>query len=209
MKQTCRVFFAILLLTCVFTNTASGKYVSANGLSGKILRLHVVAHSDSPADQELKLLVKDSVVKYMQTLTADCADIDEVKSTVTAHRTDIETLALQTLLENNDASPVTVSIGTMYFPQKVYGDLTFPEGDYEALKIQIGDGLGKNWWCVLYPPLCFVDVSTGIVPESSKKELVSSIGEKAYEELLHARDAKTLKIKSKIWESLQKLLPIQ
>lgn len=209
MKLTYRIFFAILLLTCVFTSTASGKRVSSNKLSSKILRLHVVANSDSPADQELKLVVKESVVEYMETLTANCTDIEEVKAAVYTHQTDIQSLALQTLKENNCTSPVTISLGTTYFPQKVYGDLTFPAGDYEALKVEIGDALGKNWWCVLYPPLCFVDVSTGVVPKDSKEELASAIGEKAYAELLHARDTKTLKIKSKLWETLQKLLEFE
>ena len=134
-------------------------------LSQQVLRFHVLADSDSAGDQEVKMKVKKAVIEYLQESMPEDKSLQGTRQFVEEHLEDIETLAGQTVLEAGSNDQVTAMLETASFPEKTYGDVTFPEGEYEALRILIGSGKGHNWWCCLYPNLCFTDaVHAKVVP---------------------------------------------
>ena len=102
---------------------------------------------------------------------------------LSGHLEEIRILSEKVLRDNGCSEPVAVSISNCYFPVKTYGDLTFPSGRYDALRIQIGNAQGKNWWCVLYPPLCFTDLTRGVVPADSKEQLKDVLTDEEYRSL--------------------------
>lgn len=139
-------------------------------LSQQVLRFHVLADSDSAGDQEVKMKVKKAVIEYLQESMPEDKSLQGTRQFVEEHLEDIETLAGQTVLEAGSNDQVTARLETASFPEKTYGDVTFPEGEYEALRILIGSGKGHNWWCCLYPNLCFTDaVHAKVVPEDKRK----------------------------------------
>ena len=126
-------------------------------ISDKVLRFHVLANSDSEADQNLKLAVRDAVGSYMQEKLADVENLEECELVVRQSLGEIEEAAAETIAENGYDYDVTAELEHTSFPVKNYGSYTFPAGDYEALRIVIGEGNGHNWWCVMYPNMCFSD----------------------------------------------------
>ena len=169
----------------------------AQGIATEIIRFHVRANSDSEADQQLKLQVKDRVVTYMEPLLRESQDIEQSRQILEEQTENIRTLALDTLREAGSDYDVAVYFENSYFPMKSYGDVTFPPGEYEnvslpagnyqALRVLIGEGAGKNWWCVLYPPLCFVDTSYGVLPDTSKDTLKNILTEDEYNAITNTR----------------------
>lgn len=149
-------------------------------LAEQIIRLHVRADSDSDEAQELKMKVKSSVVAYIEPLLRDSTGIDESRQILNDNIEAIRENALDTLQDNGCEDDVAVYFENVYFPAKSYGDVTFPPGEYEAFRIDIGSASGRNWWCVLYPPLCFVDASYGVLPDESKQELKNILTEDEY-----------------------------
>ena len=119
-----------------------------------VLRLYVVANSDSELDQSLKLKVRDSVALLVAELTADCEDLDSTCARVAENLERIEQVARQTLDENGCDLPVTAELGLEKYPTKSYESVCFPAGEYRSLQIKIGEAEGRNWWCVLFPDLC-------------------------------------------------------
>ncbi len=138
---------------------------------GEIVRLHVIANSDTDFDQQLKLKVRDSVLKVSNNTfaTSDSAEISLALAKENTERMKEE--ALKTIREEGYNYDVKISTGVFPFPAKTYGDLIFPAGDYNAVRVIIGEGKGQNWWCVMFPPLCFVNETKGEMPESSKNML--------------------------------------
>lgn len=170
------------------------------GIAKKIIRFHVIANSDSEEDQRVKLQVKEQVVASMEPMIAQADSVDEVREIIQLHIKDIEQIAQETLVKEGSTACASAELTHCYFPVKTYGEYTFPDGEYEALRIKIGDGEGKNWWCVMYPRLCFVDSLYTVVPESSKKELKKQLTDEEYEEILDGK--KEVKVKWKILEIL-------
>lgn len=152
----------------------------SSDLSKSVFRLHVIANSDSDEDQSLKLQVRDKLLDYMNSITANVSSKDDSIKIAQDHQKDFQIIAEQTILDKGYSYPVTVEIGNYEFPTKHYGDITLPSGYYDALRVKIGDACGHNWWCVMFPPLCFVDVTSGIVPESSKDQLKENMSSEDY-----------------------------
>lgn len=152
----------------------------SSDLSKSVFRLHVIANSDSDEDQSLKLQVRDKLLDYMNSITANVSSKDDAIKIAQDHQKDFQIIAEQTILDKGYSYPVTVEIGNYEFPTKHYGDITLPSGYYDALRVKIGDACGHNWWCVMFPPLCFVDVTSGIVPESSKNQLKENMSSEDY-----------------------------
>ncbi|TYP49235.1 stage II sporulation protein R [Thermosediminibacter litoriperuensis] len=151
--------------------TVSG--IDVEDISSKIIRLHVVANGDSPEDQELKLRVRDAVIKALEKDLAKVEDIDVSREYIKAHLTDIEEIARREIKKSGKDYSVRALFGRFPFPVKTYGFITLPAGEYEALRIIIGKGEGRNWWCVLFPPLCFVDITHAVAREEAKIKLGS------------------------------------
>lgn len=205
MKKKLNFIFILTILVFIYIALLSFNYSKAvsSNLSDSVFRLHIIANSDSSADQELKLKVRDNIINYMNTLTSSSSDKKDVISMVNNHLDSFKEIALNTIKGNGYNYDVNIEIGNFHFPTKSYGDISFPAGNYDALKIEIGDAIGQNWWCVLFPPLCFVNSSTGIVPEDSKTILKENINSESYEIISEGNKSKNtsdIKIKFKIIE---------
>lgn len=148
-----------------------------------ILRFHVRANSDSTEDQELKLAVKEDVVALIKPLLSDCRTVAESKNVIVSHLQDIYATAVNTIVEQGYDYSVNVYVTEEEFPAKTYGELTFPQGRYQALRVDIGKAQGQNWWCVMFPPLCFIDESTAVVSEEGKELLQENLTLEEYEAL--------------------------
>jgi len=122
-----------------------------------LIRLHVLANSDSPKDQKVKLMVRDAIVQYLSPKLKDVKSNIIAKQIVMDNKAKLTEISKSVLLENSFSYPVSIEVGVFDFPVKSYGDLTLPEGKYEAVRILLGEAKGANWWCVLFPPLCFID----------------------------------------------------
>ena len=206
MKKKLNFIFILTILVFIYIALLSFNYskaISCN-LSDSVFRLHIIANSDSSADQELKLKVRDKIIEYMNTLTSNSSDKKDVISIVNNHLDSFKEIALNTIKENGYNYDVNIEIGNFHFPTKSYGDISFPAGNYDALKIEIGDAIGQNWWCVLFPPLCFVNSSTGVVPDDSKNTLKENINSESYEIISEGNNSNDntsdIKIKFKIIE---------
>ena len=162
-----------------------------------ILRFHVRANSDTEEDQALKMAVKEDVVTMLKPLLEDCADVSESKQVIVANLQSIYTTAVNTITEQGYDYPVKVYVTEEEFPAKTYGDLTFPAGKYQALRVDIGKAEGQNWWCVMFPPLCFVDESTAVVDANGKEMLKENLTKEEYEALFANGN---IEGKSKVWE---------
>ena len=150
-------------------------------MAQEVFRFHVLANSDSEGDQTLKLQVKERILEYMKEELPVSESVEETKKWALEHLEDIEVVAREMICEKGYDYPVKARVTKCNFPQKTYGDVTFPSGEYEALRIEIGEAEGQNWWCVLYPNLCFIDAVHAVVPEEGKEELREVLDDEAYE----------------------------
>ena len=133
---------------------------SQTALADQVIRLHVLANSDSEADQALKLKVRDRVLETAEEYFTPGATLEETQAVLTAHLADIAAAGAEQVAEEGYRYPVTVSMEENYwFPTKEYTDFALPAGNYTALRVVIGEGGGQNWWCVVFPPLCLGSVS--------------------------------------------------
>lgn len=172
-----------ILVSFVFTGLLvnAKKDMLQREIASEVLRFHVLANSDSAKDQELKMKVKEEVLAYMKRELPKSESVEMTKDWAKKHLSEIEEIGRKVLLNNNCDYPVNAEVTCCEFPRKTYGDITFPAGTYEALRIEIGESKGQNWWCVLYPNLCFVDAIHAVVPEEGKHDLEEVLDDEAYE----------------------------
>jgi stage II sporulation protein R len=191
-------FFAVIVISSYTENMNTA-------LSGSLIRLHIVANSDSPEDQELKRDVRDAVLKYIRNAVKDSENIEQTRKIIEERIPEITAIAQSTVNSRGYGYKATTSIGEYPFPTKAYGDITLPAGNYQAVKVVLGEGSGANWWCVLFPPLCFVDVTHGTVPDSVKEDLKKVLSEEEYKIVTSSDEDSDIpiKIKFKIVEVLQ------
>lgn len=175
------------------------------GLADNLVRLHVIANSDSPADQALKRDVRDRILEYMKIQLQSSKDVGQTEFIINKNIDGISSLVKDEIKRQGKNYDVKVSLGSYPFPTKSYGDIALPAGNYQALRVVIGKGEGANWWCVIFPPLCFVDVTHGTVPESVKNELKNALTDEEYSIVASANtdDEIPIKIKFKIVEFFQ------
>ena len=177
--------------TTQHTKVLSTKYIKKANCINKIqkniaksvLRLHVIANSDTAQDQALKLKVRNAIIEGLQSSLTDTGSVQDARSQILAQIPSVRQKAQETIVKEGYSYPVKVTLGNQYFPIKDYGDLRFPAGNYEALCVRIGAASGHNWWCVLFPSLCFVDETHAVVPADSKEKLQSSLSKEEYESL--------------------------
>ena len=169
-------------LLFIYTSICAISYAQnvSNDIANSVFRLHVIANSDSEEDQNLKYIVRDNLLSYMNQICSNCKSKDEVIKLVHAHFNEFEKIAQDTIYEQGYSYDVKINIGNFKFPTKTYGDISLPAGLYDGLKVEIGEAKGQNWWCVMFPPLCFVDVTSGIVPDESKEDLQESLSDEEY-----------------------------
>lgn len=192
----------IILLLAVFLilNLVSyTNYVFA-GLQDNIFRLHILANSDSEEDQALKLAVRDSVIDYMKEINSGSKTKEETIKVVNENLEEIKEIAENKIRELGFDYEVNLEIGNFNFPTKYYGNISLPAGNYDALKINIGEAQGQNWWCSLFPPLCFIDISSGYLEEEDKEILEDNLSEEEF--MLISSSSPDVKLKFKILELL-------
>lgn len=194
------ILFSIYVFICAFSYVNA---VSAN-ISSSVFRLHVIANSDSVEDQNLKYLVRDALIDYMNSVSKNSNSKDEAISIAYQHKSDFYKIAKKVINDNGYDYNVNISIGNFAFPTKNYGDISLSAGYYDALKVEIGNASGQNWWCVMFPPLCFVDISTGIVPEDSKETIKDSLHTEEYNLINNAQTA-DVRFKFKLLEFFQNI----
>lgn len=191
----------ILTLLAIFILISAISYVDAvsNNISDSVFRLHVIANSDSEEDQTLKLKVRDNLLEYMNTIAKDSTNKEEAMRIASEHKNEFIQIAEKTIRENGYEYTVNIQIGKADFPTKYYGDITLPAGEYDALKVEIGEAKGKNWWCVMFPSLCFIDVSSGIVDDEAKVNLEENLENESYS-LISDKKNSEIKLKFKLIE---------
>jgi len=149
-------------------------------LAEEVLRFHVLANSDNAADQRLKMQVKEAIITYMKEKLPEAESVEQTTRWAGEHLEELEQVALRIIREEGYNYPVSAEVVYDEFPEKTYGDVIFPAGRYHALRVEIGQAKGQNWWCVLYPNLCFIDAVHAVVPEESKQELQHVLEEDTY-----------------------------
>lgn len=174
------------------------------GLADNLIRLHVLANSDSPEDQTLKRDVRDVVLTYMREQLKTSEDVAQTKFLITKDMDKLIEIAKNEINRQGKNYDVKAMLGSFPFPTKAYGDVTLPAGYYEALRIVIGKGEGANWWCVLFPPLCFVDATHGTIPDDIKEKLKRSLSEDEYSIVTSSNSEDVpVKVKFKVFEVIQ------
>ena len=158
----------VLLLICALNlkSCTSGKLIEDSNsmkelvyedIANEIIRSHVIANSNTDEDQALKLKVRDKAIEFVSNSLKESNSLEESRKFIIENKSNIESIAKSVIIENGYDYNVTSSLSRENFPDKIYGDVVFPQGEYEAYRILIGEAKGENWWCVMFPPLCFVD----------------------------------------------------
>lgn len=155
------------------------------GISREVLRFHVLANSDSSEDQQVKLKVRDEILEWLESrLTQEEGnDLEQMEVRVQELLPEIEKKSEKILTEAGFAYGAQAKLETTYFPERTYGNCTFPAGKYRALRILLGNAQGKNWWCILFPKLCFLDCVHAVLPQQSQEQLQGVLTEEEYESL--------------------------
>lgn len=194
MKYT--IWFTALVLIL----TMGSMFLPVNGEEGiydNAIRLHVLANSDSEEDQALKEKVRDRILEIADRLASECEDTQTAKELLSAHLTEICTEAEKVIRENGYNYPVTVTFDEEYYPTRDYEGLSLPAGEYLSLRVCIGEAEGKNWWCILFPPLCL----NCSAPQATLKEAGFSPSQV---EILTENEKPSFVLKFRILELLQK-----
>lgn len=200
-------FFILLFLLTIYILFSAYSYATSvsSGISDSVFRLHVIANSDSEEDQNLKYKVRDNLLDYMNSLCSSTSSKQEAIDIAQNHIDDFYKIAQKVVSENGYDYSINITIGKHDFPTKHYGDVSLPSGVYDALRVEIGSASGQNWWCVMFPPLCFVDVSSGMVPDSSKETLQDNMSSEEYDLITDSDNSSELNVKFKIVELFENL----
>lgn len=196
-----KMIITLSFLLFIYTSICAFSYAEyiSTDISNSVFRLHVLANSDSKEDQDLKYKVRDSLLNYMNSICNNCSNKEEAISLVEKNKDMFKQVALDTIHNEGYNYDVNINIGNFDFPTKTYGDISLPAGSYDALRVEIGEAKGQNWWCVMFPPLCFVDVSSGIVPDESKEILDENLTDEEFS-IVSDTSNKNVKFKFKLLE---------
>lgn len=174
-------------------------------ISDQVIRFHVVANSDTTDDQLLKQKVRDYVIEFVEPLLSESKSVEETKYILEGSLPVIKEIAEEVVEDWGREYPVYVALDKANFPTKSYGDVVLPAGEYEACRIVIGEGKGENWWCVMYPPLCYLDVASGVVPLEGKEQLQNELNNEQYR-LITDKANKKYEVKFKLVETINSLI---
>lgn len=200
LNKNFKKYLILLILLFLYTSVSAISYVKAvsTNLADNVFRLHIIANSNSVEDQNLKYKIRDAEIKYLSSISENLNSKEEVMELAKENLNKFKEIAENVIGENGYDYSVKISINEFYFPTKNYGDISLPAGMYDALKIELGSASGQNWWCVMFPPLCFVDISSGIVPDESKEILESNLSEEEF--AIISKENEEVKFKFKILE---------
>lgn len=193
MKHQSHATLIALLFLSLLLVTESPRYLQDKStftlqqqIATQVLRFHIRANSDTVADQQKKLRIKQSLLEWLTPILSENTSKSETIQCIRKNLPDIRKEATRMAAPE----PVTVTLQKEWFPEKTYGTCTFPEGIYDALRVDIGQAKGHNWWCVLYPSLCFADALEPSMTEEGEKKLQQVLDEDTYDLLLHPQKLK-------------------
>ena len=195
------------ILICVVCILLSALFIAAMPMEGEeklydnVIRLHVLANSDSEEDQALKLKVRDAILKEYSDVLSSAETIDTAKEKVEVLLSNIKDTATKTLAEEGCDYHVEVLLGEEYYPKREYDNFHFPAGNYISLRIVIGEGEGKNWWCVLFPPLC-LSTAYGDSVVQNEESIPVGLSPEQYKIITKSDDVKYV-VKFKVLEILE------
>ncbi|GAA3641422.1 stage II sporulation protein R [Asaccharospora irregularis] len=197
----------ILVMTMSINAEAKKINLASKSYKNKLIRFHTIANSDSDEDQELKLKVRDEVIKYLKPKLEKSSSITESERIIKQEYSNLEKISKNVILKNGYNYDVKIGIDYSNFPTKQYSNIVLPAGKYKALKIIIGEGKGKNWWCVMFPPLCFVDEESGVIDKKTDKKLKEVLTKEEYELITQKNQSEVgkVKMKFKIVEIIEKI----
>ena len=196
----------ILLISSVCVVNADNLNLQKS-IEKKVIRFHVIANSDSSQDQAVKLKVRDKVLEYISPKLKKSKSKEESQRILKENDKKIIKIAEDVLRKNGYSYKVSTTLGKENFPVKVYGNITLPQGEYDAYRIIIGSGEGKNWWCVMFPPLCFVDITKGSVSyKETEKQMKQVLSEKEYSMVDNTSQRDEVRMKFKIVEIVKSIV---
>lgn len=208
MKRKRDLFLCLTCLLLAFLLTMAGgrrnDEAMAARIAPEILRFHVLANSNSSQDQKLKLAVRTLLLDSIYKGLGERASLEETKAYVEKNKKGLENAAEAYMKEQGFDYSARMDLTKCYFPTKTYGDMVFPCGTYDAVRMELGKGKGRNWWCVLYPPLCFVDSTYAVVPQASKEILKHSLTPADYQGLLKKQPEIHVQVRLKLLDMLKK-----
>lgn len=211
-KKRIYILFSILITILLLTTLVISKEITkieacSYDYKEKLIRFHVIANSDTDEDQELKLKVRDAVIAYLQPKLENSKSIEESEAIIKDEYDNLEKISKKIISENGYDYSVKVGLQYSDFPAKQYSSVVLPAGKYKALKIIIGEGKGKNWWCVMFPPLCFVDEQNGVIDEKTDEKLKEILTPQEYDLIMakNKTEVTNLKFKFKITEVFENL----
>lgn len=174
---------AVVLAGMIFLTSTASVYSKNvfDSISDNVVRLHVIANSDSEEDQKLKLKVRDAIIEYSQNLLGGYASPDDVIDAIKENREEMKSVAEKCLREEGCTYTADIYVGEYDFPAKNYGNYCFPTGKYNAVRVVIGEGVGKNWWCVLFPPLCYMSENAVSVSCEAEEVLKENLSGEAFD----------------------------
>ena len=187
------IIFVLFLLYFIF-NSISYSFSISHDLESNLFRLHIIANSDSEEDQNLKLFVRDNVINYLKNY--QFLNKNELITFLKTQEKELNQVIQSAINQKGYNYNFTIEIGNSFFPQKKYENIILPSGYYDGLKIKIGKAEGKNWWCVLFPPMCLINESTCELTEESELILENSLSEECNS--IVSSDTKKYKFKFKI-----------
>ena len=194
-----------ILFALVFSMTLMAYADNAQkGIAAGVVRLHIIANSDDVYDQDIKLKVRDAIIDELAPVLSNVKDQSEAEKIIINNLTKAEAAAQKVLIENGLDYGAQAMYAKSHFPTKKYENIILPPGDYDALKIVLGNGEGHNWWCVMYPPLCFEGSVSGVIDDAQAEALKRNIGNDGYE-LITEYDSIPVNFKFKILEIFDKL----
>lgn len=200
--------FLILAAVAVVAVTGYQKYQQhkmTEEIAEKIIRFHILANSDSDEDQQLKLKVRDAIGSFMQPKLSDVSDMEESRRIITENLPAIEEQAKQVIAEAGYTYTVSARLTNTDFPEKTYGPYTFQAGNYEALEVTIGNGEGHNWWCVMYPNLCFFNSTYEVVDEEAEKSLEAVLTPEEYQSLMEDKNYEVKFAFADLWNEILRI----
>lgn len=175
MKKIITIFLVIVVMFFILSNNTEEVIIPSSAI-----RFRVIASSDSAEDQQIKKEVRDTLQKELYTKLIDTKTIDEARTIINKDLNNIDKNVQQTLKENNADLNYNINYGINYFPEKKYKGVTYQEGGYESLVVTLGEGSGKNWWCVLFPPLCLLEAEEEQTDEVEYKSFIKELIDKYF-----------------------------
>ena len=182
-RSAAAVLILLSVLLLLPERVFAGERTSSLALSDRILRLHILAAGNDTASQEIKLHVRDAILSVVRDALTDVSPAAEAEAALLPLTAEIKAAADSVLAASGVSYRASVEITTEFFPIKQYGSLLLPPGEYRALRILLGEGEGKNWWCMLYPSLCFTEGITASIAEDEKEELRGLLSEDEFDTL--------------------------